>query len=312
MPTAAATAEERPADPAAGPRGRRAPGRLAAAMPGYGLVLPALLLALLVFVGGMAILADLGMRPFAQGRIGTGVTLDNLRRFVTGGYYWGVVGTTLELAGACTVVCVAIGYPAALALSRARSGAGRAAAYFLIFSPLLTSVIVRTYGWEIVLGDAGVINRTLSWLGLTDQPVHLLYEFTGVVVAMVHVLLPFMVFPIVGVLAQLDPALEEAAADLGASRTQTFWRVVMPLSVHGVLVGIQLTFALAASAFATPSLLGGGRVQVLASLVYTDVGGLDWPLAAVESYVLLALALVVISLLAIPMRLVQRRLRVGA
>jgi putative spermidine/putrescine transport system permease protein len=111
-----------------------------------------------------------------------------------------------------------------------------------------------------------------------------------------------MIFPILAVLDQLDPMLEQSAADLGATGWTTFRRVTLPLTVQGVIAGSQLVFALAISAFATPTLLGGGRVQVLASQIYSDVGGLDWPSAAVSSYVLLALALVAIALFSVLLR----------
>ena len=116
-----------------------------------------------------------------------------------------------------------------------------------------------------------------------------MFNFTGVTVALVHVLLPFAVFPILSVLLRMDPALREAAADLGANRVQAFLRVTWPLSFPGLYAAAQLTFVLAMNAYVTPQLLGGGRVQVLPLLIYQNISDLNWPLAAVEAIVLIGL-----------------------
>ena len=262
---------------------------------GYLLLSPALAIMAVFFVAAMVILFLFSLQPFTGGQIVPGTTLDNYRHFIGDGYYWGVVLTTMKLGGLSTALALVIGYPTAYALHRVRGPVWRSVCYFVLFSPLLTSVVVRSYGWSLLLGDRGLINSVLRGAHITSGPVHLLYELSGVTVSLVHILLPFMVFPILGVLGQLDAGLDEAAADLGASRWQTFWRVTVPLTVQGALVGCQLVFALSISAFATPSLLGGGRVQVLATLIYGDVGELNWPLAAVESYALLVLALLAIA-----------------
>lgn len=281
-----------PVRPEAGPRARA----VRAGLPRYLLVLPALVPLTAIFVGSLVQLADLGLRPFTGGRIGTGVTLDNVGRFLTDPYTWAVLGDTMRLAAVCAAIAVLVGYPMALALHRIRRPALRLVGLFLIFSPLLTSVVVRAYGWGVILGDGGFINQTLRTLGLIEAPIRLMYEFPAVVIAMVHVLLPFVIFPLLGVVGQVPRAAVEAAHDLGASRFQAFWRVTFPLTSHGVVLTLQLCFALTVSAFATPTLLGGGRVQVMSGLIYTNVGSIDWPMAAVQSYALLVIALAVLAL----------------
>ncbi|WP_432843281.1 ABC transporter permease [Dactylosporangium sp. CA-092794] len=275
--------------------------------PRYLLVLPALLPTLVVFAGSLIRLADLGLRPYARGHIGTGATLDNVRRFAADPYSWRVLGDTVTLGAVCAACAVALAYPMALALHRLRSPALRGAALFLIFSPLLTSVVVRAYGWNVLLGDGGVLNRALLGAGVLDEPLRIMYEFPAVVVAMVHVLVPFAVFPLLGVVAQVPRSAIEAAHDLGAGRLAVFWRVTFPLTGHGVLLSVQLCFALTISAFATPALLGGGRVQVLSGLVYTNIGAVDWPIAAVQSFALLLVTLLVIGLTNLAARLIGRR-----
>ncbi len=263
---------------------------------GYALLSPALAATSFVFAASMIILALYSFRAFENGRLAPGHTVSTWTGLLGSSYFWSVVARTMKLGGVTVGLTALIGYPMALGLYRLRGHALRYLAYFLIFSPLLTSVVVRSYGWALVLGDGGVVNNLLVRWHLVDRPIRILYEFSGVTIGLVHILLPFMIFPILAVLDQLDPMLEQSAADLGATGWTTFRRVTLPLTVQGVIAGSQLVFALAISAFATPTLLGGGRVQVLASQIYSDVGGLDWPSAAVSSYVLLALALVAIAL----------------
>jgi putative spermidine/putrescine transport system permease protein len=269
---------------------------------GYVLLSPGLLVTSFVFAVAMAILLSYSFRDFADGRIQPGHSTNTWQDFLTSSFDWSVVGTTLKLAAVTVVATALVGYPMALALYRLRNRTLRYLAYFLIFSPLLTSVVVRSYGWALVLGDGGFINNLLLRWDLVDRPFRMLYEFSGVTVGLVHILLPFMIFPILSSLQQLDPILEESAADLGAPGWTTFRRVIFPLTVQGVIAGSQLVFALAISAFATPALLGGGRVQVLAGQIYSDVGGLNWPKAAVGSYVLLALALAAIAIFSVMLR----------
>lgn len=269
----------------------------------YVFLSPALAATSVVFAASMVILGIYSFREFAAGRMLSAFSTSTWTQMLTDSFFWGVVGTTMKLGLLTVVLTALIGYPMALALYRLRSRWLRYVAYFLIFSPLMTSVVVRSYGWALVLGDGGFINNLLLRWQLIDQPFRMLYEFSGVTIGLVHILLPFMIFPILAVLDQFDPMLEQSAADLGATGWTTFRRVIFPLTVQGVIAGSQLVFALAISAFATPSLLGGGRVQVLAGRIYEDVGGLDWPQAAVASYILLTLALAAIGVFTVLLRL---------
>ncbi|HEX6547795.1 MAG TPA: ABC transporter permease [Candidatus Dormibacteraeota bacterium] len=273
---------------------------------GYALLGPAMAAMLLFFAAAMVVLLLLAFQRVEEGQVMSGLTGANLVRFASNRYYWGVIGTSMKLGAVTVVISALVGYPVALAIDRIRGTTVRGLALFLLFSPLLTSVIVRSYGWELMLGDHGVINTILLDLHILARPLRILFEFSGVTVAMVHILLPFMVLPILGVLSQMNPSLVEAAQDLGASRLQVFLRILLPLTIQGVVVGCQLVFALSISAFATPTLLGGGRVQVLAGLIYNDVGQLDWPLAAVESYALLVLALATVLVFNRLLRLTAR------
>jgi putative spermidine/putrescine transport system permease protein len=146
-----------------------------------------------------------------------------------------------------------------------------------------------------VLSDTGVVNWALVSLGIVEQPVRLIFNWTGTVIAMVHIEMPFMVFPILSVLMQQPPVLREAAQDLGAGTFQTWLRVTLPLSLPGVLAGCQIVFATSISAFASPTILGGGRVRVLPVSIYGSIQGLEWAVGAVQAVMLLAMSLLLVA-----------------
>jgi len=259
-----------------------------------GLVGPAVAFIALLLVTALAVLLMNSLYHFTGTSVQPLITFEAYRRFFTDPFYANVVMQEVRLAALATALCLAIGYPTAYAITKIGRPAWVIAAYILIFSPLLTSTIVRAYGWLIILARGGLVNWALGWLHLTRGPVRLIFNFTGVTVALVHVLLPFAVFPILSVLLRMDPALREAAADLGADRFQTFARVTWPLSFPGLYAGAQLTFVLAMNAYVTPQLLGGGRVQVLPVLIYQNISDLNWPLASVEAIALIALVWIIL------------------
>ena len=254
-----------------------------------GLVGPAVAFILTLLVTALAILLVNSAFHFTGTRVQPILTFEAYRRFFTDPFYAHVVLQEIQLAVVSTAICLVIGYPTAYAITKIRRPGWVIVAYILIFSPLLTSSIVRAYGWLIILARGGLVNWVLLHLHLATAPVRLIFNFTGVTIALVHVLLPFTVFPILSVLLRMEPALREAAADLGANRAQTFLRVTWPLSFPGLYAAAQLTFVLAMNAYVTPQLLGGGRVQVLPLLIYQNISDLNWPLAAVEAITLIAL-----------------------
>lgn len=253
------------------------------------LLLPAATLVVAVFWVAMGVLLVMSVYPFLAS--GTPhLTAAAWVKFLTDPYYWGVVRTTLGIGVLVTALTLAVGYPAAYAMSRLRRPAALLAAYVILFSPILVSVVVRTYGWLLLLAKDGAVNFVLLRAGLVHAPLALIFNTTGIVVALVHILLPFMVFPILSVLAQLTPDLREAAMDLGGTRLQTFRRVTLPLTLPGIVSGSQIVFTLAISAFVTPFLMGGGKVQVLTAVIYRDMEAVNLGFASVVAFVMLGLA----------------------
>lgn len=260
------------------------------------LLLPAFGITTGVFAASMLLLFSYSAFTFRNGQLTEEVSFLAWQKFFTDPFYWGLVGNTIQLALSVTAVALLIGYPTAYALTKVRSSRLLIASYIVIFSPLLVSVVVRVYGWLLLLSDNGAVNQALLAIGIIKEPIRLIFNSTGVVIALVHILLPFMIFPILSVLLQFDHAQREAANDLGANRFKTFLRVVLPMSLPGVVAGAQVVFTLSVSAFVTPAILGGGKVQVLSRQIFSNIVDVNWPLAAVEAIVLLALSLGALAL----------------
>lgn len=204
-------------------------------------------------------------------------------------FYWQVAGNTLLLGLTVSLAAVILSYPIALFLARSNSR-WRGVLTALAVAPLLTSAVVRTYGWMVLLGDKGVINSLLLSTGLVAAPLKLTNNSFGATIALVEILMPYAILAMLSGFGRLNRQLEEAAAMLGASRLRVFWRIVLPLSLPGVLTAALLVFVLAISSFVTPRLMGGGRVFVLATEVFSEATvTLNWSLAAALSVVLLVL-----------------------
>lgn len=253
-------------------------------------------LVLLLFVAAVLQLFSYSFKDYTTIIVGPEWTLDTWRHFLTSTFYWSIVWETIELALIVTAVTSLLAYPTAWVLVQIKNRTISVICYIVLFSPLLVSVVVRSYGWLLLLGDHGFVNAELVQLPWIHAPVRLVFNFTGVTIALVHILLPFAVFPLLSVLRQLPPNVREAAADLGAPPWLVFWRVTLPLTLPGVVAGAQIVFTLTISAWVTTVLLGGGRVLVIAKLVYDNISNLNWPLGAVESFVLLVIALVALAI----------------
>jgi ABC-type spermidine/putrescine transport system permease subunit I len=223
-------------------------------------------------------------------------TLDWYAKALGEQLYLRVFWNTFEIAVFVTAICLILGYPLGFMIATT-TPTWATLGFIFVLLPLWTSVLVRTYAWMVLLGRNGVFNRWLIELGVVSDPLPLLHNFTGVLIGMVHVLLPYMVLPIYGAVRRLDPALVAAAEGLGASSWRIFWRIYLPLTLPGIFAGSVIVFVLSLGFFITPALLGGGKVMMVAVLIEQEVHQtLNWPLAAALSAVLLAFTLGVYSL----------------
>jgi ABC-type spermidine/putrescine transport system permease subunit I len=227
-----------------------------------------------------------------------GGTLAHFEKAALDDLYISVLWDSLEIGALVTVICLLLAYPVAAWLAQAGRG-GVALGMFFLLLPFWTSVLVRTYAWMVLLGRSGVVNRMLRDWGLIDAPLPLLHNLNGVLIGMVHVLLPYMVLPIYAALVRIDPDLRRAAEGLGAPAWRAFLRVTLPLSLTGVFAGCALVFVISLGFFITPALLGGGRVMMISMLIEQQVREfLDWPFAAALATVLLAVTLGIYAVLA--------------
>jgi putative spermidine/putrescine transport system permease protein len=217
-------------------------------------------------------------------------TLAHYTAVLTDDYYHRIFWRTFWISGLTTLICVAIGAPEAYVLSRMRNP-WRSVLLLVVLAPLLVSVVVRAFGWSMLLGPEGLVNQAARAIGLA--PMRILYTEAAVVIALVHVMLPFMVIPVWTSLQKLDPGVEDAALSLKASHFTTLRRVIFPQVLPGVLSGSLIVFGLSASAFAIPGLLGGRRLKMVATVVYDEyLHELNWPLGAAIALTLLLANLV--------------------
>ena len=266
--------------------------------------------ALLLFIG--IVLIPLGMTvllSFHDFSMSKGIQevfiFRNWQEVLFDDYFHEVFLRTLRVALWVTAICVVFGAPEAYILSRMRRP-WRGIFLLVILGPLLISVVARTLGWALLFGGkTGFINKALLRLHVIDTPIAFMFTETGMVIALAHVLMPFLVLSVWAALQRLDPQVENAALSLGASQLTILRRVVLPQILPGVLSGAIIVFALAASAFATPAIIGGRRLKVAATLAYDEfLNTLNWPLGAVVAVaLLLALVLIIVG----ANRIIERR-----
>src|SRR5471030_677211 len=276
------------------------PGRRPAYVAWF--VLPSVFLAV-ALAASLASLFQYSFREYIPGSIQVGgFTLGNFGRM--GSWVYLHVFIDSLLLSACTAIAnLVLGYPLAHALVRSRSSLLKSTILITTIVPLFTGDIVRTYSWLVVLGKNGFINGTLKAAGVIDTPLDLLYTPLGVTIALVQYSLPVMVIILAAAISHIDFAYEKAAASLGASPLNVLWNVTLPLSMPGILSGTVTIFAWTLSAFATPQLVGGGKVNMISNMVYqVGFSNFDFPFAAVLSMVALALIFAILWLMGLGMK----------
>ncbi|WP_244519907.1 MULTISPECIES: ABC transporter permease [unclassified Ensifer] len=226
-----------------------------------------------------------------QSQAAGGPTLASYSRFFSNDLVLAGLVRTVAMSGLVALSVTVLAYPLAYYLARATSR-WRTIIFALAIAPELAGVVLRTYGWLIILEDRGFINSALMWTGLISEPLPLSKNLFGVVVGLTHVILPFGVLSLLTSLQGINPNLEKSAQILGASRLAVIRHIILPLSVPGIVSSLLIGFTMAASAYATPALLGGAGFKVMATMVYEQVlFYIDWPFAAVMANVLLILML---------------------
>jgi putative spermidine/putrescine transport system permease protein len=219
-------------------------------------------------------------------------TIENYVRFLTDPFYLAVLFRTIRVAVVCTAICLVLAFPMAYCLARTRSRFKNLLLMAIIL-PLFVGNAVRAAGWMVLFGNRGFVNSTLMGVGITREPLQIMYTEFAVVVGVIAVNLPFVVLTLQAVLEGIDRAIEEAALGLGAGPWHTFRHIILPLAMPGVIAGTILCFILAMNAYATPVLLGGPTFQMMGPTVYNQFAGLsNWPFGAAMSFVLMTATLV--------------------
>ncbi len=276
--------------PGGGPARRRGGGRVG----GLLLLAPSVTAVLVCFVVPLALMVSAGFDRFAPpSTVIPAFTLDNFGRFFGDSFYRAIFVQTVGMGLAVAAICALLSYPLAYVLARG-TARWRGALVLVILSPLMISVVVRSYGWTILLMQGGPLDAVFTAVGLPAP--HLLFSMTGTIIALAEVLLPFMIFTLSSVLQHVDAGLEESAQSLGASRWRVFRDIVLPLSLPGLAAGGLLVFVLAISAFATPVLVGGATTQVMASVIFGEAtNALNWPFASAMSTFLIVFILALVA-----------------
>lgn len=250
---------------------------------------PALLYLFVFLALPMLTLLAFGFVTIDRGRVvGDTWTLDHLKAALSDELVWRLMWRSFWVAAVSSLLTLILAYPVAYLFAEAK-GIWRTLILVAVISPLLTSALVRAYAWLVILGGRrGILNQTLLSLGIVDQPLRILNTDWAVLIGMTQIHLPFMILPLLAVLAERDRRLEEASLNLGASQTGTFFRVVVPMSVPAIFAGLALVFAISYTNFIVPQLLGGGSYSTLAVQVYEQtIVVLDWTRGAVLATILL-------------------------
>lgn len=259
---------------------------------GSGLALPVLTLLVAGFLAPSLLMFILSLRNYeGLSGLGDAWTLANYAGILLDGYYLEVIGRTLALGLAVTLISLLVGFPLAFYILRT-SRLMQTVTLLLVVFPLLLNIVVRSFGWIVLLAPRGLVNDTLIGLGLIAEPLDLMYNSFGVLVGLVQIYVPFMVLMLVPALQAIPQDVEAAAYTLHASRPRVFFSVTVPLALPGIITGSILVFVLTISALVTPRMLGGPTYRVMATQIYDEfMTNLDWPAGAALAFVLTFIAL---------------------
>lgn len=261
----------------------------------YALIGPTLLVVAVLMIFPTIILLSYSFNPYDQGAIQVGATLAHYSRAFTTALYQETLIRTIKIAAIVTVIDFVLGFPLAYAAVRKGGWMGKLIVIATL-APLTIDLVVRSFGWFILLNGTGVINSTLVELGLVSRQSapQLLFNETGIIIGLAHVMLPFMVFPIINVMHTIPHDLEEAAQNLGANRVTVFRKILVPLALPGISAGILITFIVSLASYVTPALLGGGVRVIPVVITETFTSTSNWPFASALSMILVGVALLVI------------------
>jgi len=257
---------------------------------------PSIIFLLIFFLAPFLVLLYYSLLTIEQGNIIAGPSFNKYVELLSDPFTYYLFGRTIGLSMLVTVLCVIFGFPVAYVHSKIKQPIFKTVILAIVSAPLLTSSLVLSFGWIVILGKRGLINNLMLASGIIAKPVKILFTIKAVVVALTQVMLPFMIVPLISTLQKLPRDLEDAASDLGATKWQTFWNVTIPQSIPSIAAGMTLVFVLSYTAFTVPSLAGGSAMQIVSVYIWNNVRQLTWDSAAAISSLLLASSLIIITL----------------
>lgn len=259
------------------------------------LLLPAMVVVASMMILPSIILVDYSFKPFVDGSITSGFTQAHYDRALLAPLYQSILFRTVRIAAIVTVLDFLLGFPLAYAAVRKGGLVGKLIVVATL-APLTIDLVVRSFGWFVLLSSNGLVVTALTRLGLfsAESPPQLLFNETGIIIGLTHVMLPFMVFPIMNVMHTIPKSLEDAARNLGANRFEVVTRIIFPLALPGISAGVLITFVVAMASYVTPAILGGGVKVVPVAITDTVTSTGNWPFGSALSMILVVIALAVI------------------
>ncbi|MDM5312477.1 ABC transporter permease [Peribacillus frigoritolerans] len=257
----------------------------------YLLLLPGVLFLTIFMI--IPILMTIGTTFFHEGG---GFSIQGYLDFFQDQYFIEILLTTLRVSLFTTIICILLGFPAAYYISKLKQRK-KAIMLLLTIFPLLTSPVVRSFSWMVIIGKNGVVNKFLMGMGLIEKPLDILYTPTAIIIGLVHLFLPLIIVTLVGVMENIETDLLKAAESLGASRLAVFSKVIIPLSVPGLVIGSILVFVGSFTAYTTPALLGG-KQRVISTFLYQNAITLnEWQVASIVATIMIAVTVLIISIM---------------
>jgi putative spermidine/putrescine transport system permease protein len=266
-------------------------------LPYFWLVLPGTIFLIIVFIFPLSTMVKMSLNEKSSiGEISNDYSLTNYKKVLSDVYYLKIFFNTFLIGFVVTFLTILFSFPLAYKYVHSE-GRMKEIYLFIILGPLLITMVVRVYGWMVILGSNGLINNALLFLGIIENPIKLMYNVTGVIIGLTHVLLPFMAISIATSMQNIDENLYEAAEILGSSGLNSFFKITLPLCKPGIIAGSMLVFSLAVSVFVTPIMLGGSGLRSLVVLIYTHgLVLINWPLAATLATLLIAVLVFIMYL----------------
>jgi ABC-type spermidine/putrescine transport system permease subunit I len=259
-------------------------------------VTPSILFLLVFFVAPFIVLLYYSLLTIDQGNIISGPSIQKYVQLLSDPFTYYLFGRTIALSILVTILCVIFGYPVAYLYSKIKQPILKTIILVIVSAPLLTSSLVLSFGWIVIMGRRGLFNELMISLGLIEEPIKILFTLNAVIIGLTQVMLPFMIVPLISTLQKLPQDLEDASTDLGATHWQTFWRVTIPQSIPSIAAGMSLVFVLTYTAFTVPTLTGGAAMQIVSVYIWNNVRLLTWDTAAAVSSLLLLTSLIIVTL----------------